>query len=158
MIFGRLVAGEASFVQRLVAGPFSRLDHRLDIYGASGNERLEANARTPLAETSLFSSDETSIQCSAAMIVPSGNGSFLPERHAIPFQLGAELFQAASYRSGDGDQPPVAISACGWPTFVSTTSTATRLGGYVSLSLALMLWRSPGGEVLSGGRHRPSLT
>ena len=59
--FGRLVTGEAGFVQYLVAGfsvlkvsepPAARrgvlflvLDHKLNIYGGSSNGRLEAGAR-----------------------------------------------------------------------------------------------------------------
>ena len=59
--FGRLVAGEASFVQRLVArfavgevgeSPaasrrvlFRVLDHELNILGGPGNGRLESSAR-----------------------------------------------------------------------------------------------------------------
>ena len=89
-----------------------------------------------MAKTLLFSSDETSFQCSAAMTAPSGNGS-LPSRKAciatsLP-KLGTHLFQFVPCQVVDGDQVPLAISgrncdaidrrgitlsACGWPSLV----------------------------------------
>ena len=56
-----------------------------------------------MAKTLLFSSDGTSFQCSAAMIVPSGNGSFPSSKgldRNVVAQLGAHLFEVASCQSG----------------------------------------------------------
>jgi hypothetical protein len=88
------VAGRASFQERLVARfavcvkvaepPASSrgvlcgvLDHKLNVGADPGTKDWSWRPKTLL-----FSSEGTKVQCKAAMIAPSGNGSF-PSRYAL---------------------------------------------------------------------------
>src|SRR5262249_18302507 len=89
----------------------------------------------PTLKTLLFSSDAASFQCSAAMIVPSGNGSF-PSRKAFiatslpncarncfklpPAKWATEIKRQSRYPAGIV-MPSIGealLSACGCPSLV----------------------------------------
>ena len=64
--------------------------------------------------------------------------------HSQAERFGVPHFLSTPYSRAKGIQPQFPHGIVSSVSFVSTTNTARSLAGFVSLALALTLWRSPG--------------